>query len=78
MKALLVLAAFWATCSAATIALLWRESSQPADDEPEPEPEPSHDPSHDPRTCGACLAADDAVMERFDLTLWNIECGEAL
>ena len=71
MKALLVLAAFWATCSAATIALLWRESSQPA---AYPEPEPSHDPA----TCRACLAADDAVMERFDLTLWNIECGEAL
>ena len=69
MKALLVLAAFWATCSAATIALLWRESSQPADDEPEPEPEP-----HGPRNCDACMWAGVVeVIGTDDFRQWETE-----
>lgn len=35
-------------------------------------------PAHDPATCPACVAADDKTMERFDLTLWSIECEGAL
>ena len=69
MKALLVLAAFWAACSAATIALLWRESSQPADDEPEPEPEP-----HGPRNCDACMWAGVVeVIGTDDFRQWETE-----
>ena len=69
MKALLVLAAFWVTCSAATIVLLWRESSQPADDEPAPEPEP-----HGPRNCDACMWAGVVeVIGTDDFRQWETE-----
>ena len=73
MTGLLILAGAWAACTVTVVGVILY-----ADREPLADLGPEERAEHEPETCPACVAADDAVMERFDLTPWSIECEGAL